>query len=176
MKFRAGLCFVLSLSPGITLAQTGSAPDSATLQSLLTEVRQLRVTLERTMMVWPQMQLLLQRAQLQQQRVESVSRQLEQLRDQLARSAADSGRLAAEVKRTEEILTEEQDARRRRDIEINLKRIKAVSEEQATRDQQQQARESQLDGQLQGERAKLNELNDRLDALERVLQAPPSSK
>jgi hypothetical protein len=36
------------------------------------------------------------------------------------------------------------------------------------RDKQQQARESQLAGQLQAKQAKLHELNDRLDGLERA--------
>lgn len=171
MQFRAVILFAFS---PIVLAQTG-APSDSTMQSLLAEVRQLRVTLERSMTLWPQAQLVLQRAQLQQQRVESLSRQLEQLRDQLARSAAEAGRLGQQIKRFEDLVVQEQDARRRQEFESQVKNFKMQLDGQALRDQQQQAREGQLAGQLQAEQSKLVELNDRMDALERMLQAasPP---
>ena len=173
MKIRWEVFFLAVLSTGSSLAQTGAAADAATLQSLLNEVRQLRLAIERTGALWPQMQIMLQRVQLQQQYVETLSRQLEQLRDQIARSANESAQLNSRVKESEIRAGQEQDARRRQQAEDEIKRLKAVIEQIAMRDRQQQDRESQLAGALQNEQAKLNDLNARLDAVERLLQAPP---
>jgi chromosome segregation ATPase len=156
------------------VAQNGSTPDSAILQSLLTEVRQLRMAVERAASVLPQTQVLLQRFQLQQQHVETLSRQLEQLRDRITRSSAEDAHFAAEVRDVESGERQEKDATRRRELEERLKTAKAQLEQQAISDQQQRARESQLAGQLQNEQSKLNDLQERLDALERLLQAPLS--
>jgi hypothetical protein len=65
-------------------AQTNS--DNATIQSLLAEVRQLRLAVERSLSLTPRMQLLLQRAQVQEQKVARISQQL-------TRSANRSGHL-----------------------------------------------------------------------------------
>ena len=164
------------LFPMAALAQTGSIPDNATLQSLLAEVRQLRLAVERATSVLPQTQLLLQRAQLQQQHVESVSRQLEQLRDEMAKSAAEDARNAGHVKALEALAGQEQDPNRRQQFEDEIKGLKAHLEQQGTLDQEQKARESQLAAQLQNEQAKLSELNERLDALERTFQYPAPAR
>jgi hypothetical protein len=168
------LMLALSLYPMAAVAQSGSAPDNATLQSLLAEVRQLRMAVERAASVLPQTQVLLQRTQLQQQHVETLSRQLEQLRDQITKSSVEDDHFAAEVRDTEARASQEQDTNRRREVELRLKSAKAQMEQEAIRDQRQRARESQLAGQLQNEQGKLSELQERLDALERVLQAPLS--
>ena len=176
MKLYSASCLMLSLSlyPIAAVAQNGGAPDNATLQSLLAEVRQLRMAVERAVSVLPQTQVLLQRTQLQQQHVETLSRQLEQLRDQITKSSAEDAHFAAEVRDAETRASQEQDATRHRYEEERLKSAKAQMEQEAIRDQRQRARESQLAGQLQNEQIKLSELQERLDALERVLQAPPS--
>src|SRR5260370_27979469 len=176
MKLYSVSCLMLALSlyPMAAVAQNGNAPDNATLQSLLAEVRQLRMAIERAASVLPQTQVLLQRTQLQQQHVETLSRQLEQLRDQITKSSVEDAHFAAEVRDAETRASQEQDANRRREVEERLKSAKAQMEQEAIHDQRQRARESQLAGQLQNEQSKLNELQERLDALERVLQAPPS--
>ena len=162
---------VVCLCPPMAMAQNSLIQDR-TWESLLTEVRQLRLAVERATSLLPQTQVLLQRAQIQQQRVESLSRQLEQLRDQIARSAGENSKLAGEVKDIESRVTQEPDPSRRRDWEAGIKRAQAQLEVDAVRDQQQRARESELAGRLQNEETKLNELNDRLDALARQLESP----
>src|SRR6266550_121368 len=56
---------------------TDASSEKATLQALLTEVRQLRFALERSTSVVPRIQLAFQRFQLQQDRVDSLSKQLQ---------------------------------------------------------------------------------------------------
>ena len=176
MKLYSASCLMLALSlyPMSAVAQSDSAPDNTTLRLLLAEVRQLRMAVERATSVLPQTQVLLQRTQLQQQHVETLSRQLEQLRDQITKSSAEDAHFAAELRDAEARASQEQDANRRRDVDQRLKSAKAQLEQQAMHDLAQRARESQLAGQLQNEQSKLNELQERLDALERMLQAPTS--
>ena len=169
MKLCPTALLLLFLYPhGPAAAQTDSN------QALLTEVRQLRLTLERAMSLWPQSQLVLQRVGLQQQHVESISRQLEQVRDQVTRGGMEVSQNAVTVTRMESALNQEQNENRRRDIEVEIKRLKAQGEEFSMRNQQLQAREAQLAGQFQAEQARLTELNDRLDGLERMLQSAPA--
>jgi len=151
------LFLAISLA-GTAFGQAGAPAQPDTLQALLTEVRLLRQTL-----------VVIQRLAVQQQHVDALSRQLDQVREQIARSAQESNAQMAAVAANEARLAkEQQDGFVRHDIEDEIKKAKVVMEEQAVRDKQQQARESQLAGQLQAEQVKLHELNDRLDGLERA--------
>jgi hypothetical protein len=176
MKSSVALCFLatISISPGRAYGQQQS---DATLQTLLNEVRQLRLALERSAVVAPKIQVTLQRMQLQQEQVTRLSRQLEDVRNQLAHSGAEAVDIGAQLKVDETRLASEQDATRRKQIEEETRmlklRLEQVSERQSMQATQQQARESELAGRLQTEHNKLNELNDRLTGLERMLDGPP---
>lgn len=158
---------------GLAYSQTNS---DAAIQALLVEVKQLRLALERSAVVAPKIQVTLQRLQLQQEQVSRLSRQLEELRDRLAQAALDSGRLAAETKQAEARLTQEVDPARRKIIEDQIRvannRLEMEREQQSVHEASQRARESELSGRLHSEQAKLDELNDRLNALERMLESP----
>jgi chromosome segregation ATPase len=160
-----------------TRALAQSSSDSATIQALLAEVRQLRLALERSAALAPRIQLTLQRAQLQQDQVARLSRQLEDLRDRMAQAASEETQTLAQIKAAEAHVVQEQDAARRKTIEEEIKAVKArleqQSEQQRIQQAQQQARESELAGRLETERSKLNELNEKLNALERMLDGPP---
>ncbi len=150
--------FLAVFLAGTAFGQAGAPAQPDMLQALLVEVRQLRQTL-----------VVIQRLGVQQQHVDALSRQLDQVREQIARSAQESNALMAAVAANEARLAkEQQNGYVRHDIEDEIKKFKVAMEEKAVRDKQQQARESQLAGQLQAEQAKLHELNDRLDGLERA--------
>jgi hypothetical protein len=59
-------------------AQTSSVDQAATTQALLTEVRMLRITLEKSMLSVPRLQLAYQRVQEQEQRVDALKKDLDQ--------------------------------------------------------------------------------------------------
>jgi SMC interacting uncharacterized protein involved in chromosome segregation len=167
---------ILALATGTAFAQT--ATDN-TIYTLLTEVRQLRLALERSALLAPKIQVTLQRMQLQQDAVSRVSRQLEDVRDQIAKAAAEEANLASHAKGLEERIAQEQEPVRRKQMEEEVKHLKqrlGKSEQQSMNEGQQRARESELAGRLQTEQAKMNELNERLTALERLLEAPQPPK
>ncbi|MGC9947487.1 MAG: hypothetical protein ABSF64_14070 [Bryobacteraceae bacterium] len=162
---------VLLAAPAATTAPAQTAsPDSATMQALLSEVRQLRRTVEKNMSLGPRMQVILQRAQYQEQKVLRAQQQLDDVRkqvsDQTARQNAANDRLA----KIEQDISNESDAARRaqlEDIRAGLKMVVGNGP-----DQQLRARESELSNSLDTEQAALNELNEKLDALERQIEAP----
>jgi hypothetical protein len=175
MKSISAFCILIATvltTAGTTQAQTSDS----TMQALLAEVRQLRLALERSAVVAPRIQVTLQRMQLQQDSVSRASRQLEDLRDQLAKSAAVEADMAVHIKDVEARSAQEQDSARRKAMEDEVKQFKSrleqKTDQQTMNDAQQRARESELVGRLQTEQAKLNELNDRLNTLERMLEPP----
>ena len=160
-------------------AATSAAPavaqntnsDAATMQALLTEVRLLRRTLEKSIMLGPKMQLLLQRAQMQDQKVARISQQLEDVRKQIATEAAQQTKVGESIAQIEQEISSEADTERRKqmeDMRAGLKKMAANGP-----DQQLQTRESALTNTLQTEQAVLNEINEKLDALERQFDVSP---
>ena len=71
-------------------------------------------------------------------------------------------------------LAQETDAAKRAEAERSLQSLKVELEEVNRKEQQEQAYEVQLQAQLQTEQAKLAELNERLDTLQRELETQMS--
>jgi|HubBroStandDraft_1064217.scaffolds.fasta_scaffold02102_7 chromosome segregation ATPase len=153
-------------------AQTAN-PDAATMQALLSEVRQLRHTVEKTLSLGPRMQILLQRAQFQEQKVSRVSQQLDEVRKQIAAETARQNGANERLTKIEQDISAESDAGRRAQLEDMRAGLKMVVGNGP--DQQLRARETELANSLDTEQAALNEFNEKLDALERQLEAPPAS-
>jgi chromosome segregation ATPase len=169
--FRFGMIVLLAaLAAGSAPAQTANA-DNATLQALLSEVRQLRLTMEKSVTLGPRMQLIMQRAQLQDARVARISQQLDEVRKQIAAEAAQQADANERLAKIEQDTVAETDAGRRAQLEDVHAHFKMVAGRGP--DQQLRARESELANALQGEQATLNDLNGKLDALERQLETPP---
>ena len=149
---------------------TDASPDKATLQALLTEVWQLRFALERSTSVVPRIQLAFQRLQLQQDRVDRLSRQLHESHAQTAVIVDRKTHMAAALQQFEVRISQEQDLTRRKGLELDMKGLAVELDQQTLHEQQEQAQEIQFSGQLQTEQAKLNELSDQLNELDKKLQ------
>ena len=170
MKYLLQLA-ILALLSALAQATPASAqtanPDSATMQALLSEVRQLRLTVEKSLSLAPRMQLLLQRAQLQDQKVARITQQLDEVRKQIgvetARQTSANDRLA----KIEQDISNEADATRRKQLEDVRASLKMVAGNGP--DQQLRARESEIANSLQTEQAILDEINGKLDTIERQL-------
>jgi len=149
-------------------AQTAS-PDSATLQELLAEVRQLRMTMQKTLSLGPRMQLLLQRAQFQEQRVARVQQQLDDIRKQISAETSRQTAATERLAKIEQDISAESDAARRSQLEDMRAGLKMVLGNGP--DPQLRAREGELNNALVAEQATLAEFNDKLDSLERQLES-----
>jgi len=151
-------------------SQTSQADSGQTMQALLSEVHQLRLAIQRSNLNTYHAQVTLERFRLQQQQVDRLNDKLGGVRAQIARLQIDKSRLQGDSPRLEAQLSQESDPGKRRELENQQQAIKLEVERLLETVSQQREMESQLNGQLQIEQAKLNELNERLDALQKELE------
>ena len=158
----------------LSAAARGQSPaqpsDTQVLQALLGEVRQLRISLERATIVSTRMQMALQRMRLQEERVTRVSQQLEETRKTIGEFESEKPRIAERIKDVEEHARQTADPMARGQMEADYKGMKTHLEQVNVLQEQRRAREGELASQLLAEQAKLNELNDRLNQMERALE------
>jgi len=148
-----------------------SQPDSGQImQALLGEVRQLRQAIQRSNLNTYHAQVTLERLRLQQQRVDRLTEKLGEARKELAAMRRNMAELPEAIKKLEAQLARESDANRRRELEKNQELFKSMIESGPEDVAKLQETESELSGQLQIEQVKLNELNDRLDTLQKELE------
>jgi hypothetical protein len=129
------------------------------LQELVTEVRQLRATLQRMNAAIYKGQVLLERLKLQQEQVSRMSGELVSVREDVQEVRLHQKRIKETIPRVEEGV----EAGTRHPGE--LAGMKAELEGLILREQRLTIRESRLAADLEGERAVLNDLNDKLNAL-----------
>jgi chromosome segregation ATPase len=173
MKYFSIAAFTVTTIIGLTVpasAQTTN-PDTPTIQVLLTEVRQLRLALEKSILLAPRMQLTMQRLQVQEQKVARLSQQLDEARKENSTVAARHVKLTEELNKAEQQISAETDAARRKQVEQLIADLKPEASDTTTQ-QSLSARESEIAASLQNERAVLNELNDKLNRMERALEVP----
>jgi chromosome segregation ATPase len=165
----------LTITTMIGVAFTASAQttnsDAPTIQALLAEVRQLRLALEKSALLGPRMQLTMQRLQLQEQKVARLSERLDEARKQTSSAAAQHMKVTEELNEAEQQISSETDAARRKELGATIAHLKKMASD-TTAQQSLGARESEIASSLQNERAALNELNDKLNGMERVLDVP----
>ena len=147
--------------------QSPQGNDGQPMEALVSEVRQLRFAIQRSNLTSYLAQVTLERLRLQQPRVDRLSERLVTVRAELAETRLRQARAAEELKYVENELGKEKDPRKRRELEGSLEMIKRYPEIIA----ELQEQETRLVAQLQPELAKLNELNDRLDTMQKELEA-----
>jgi chromosome segregation ATPase len=151
-------------------AQTPPAtPDSSVIQSLLSEVHQLRLAIERTNSIGPRIQLVVERVKMQQQVVSRLSDQLETVRRDLDSRQAAETRSAEQIRNAESEINQTTDPNKRKNLEGELKDFRPMMEQMQKTTQLLQAREADLSSRLRSEQATLDGLNDRLNQIERSL-------
>lgn len=156
---------IIAFTPEKAMAQSAQSnaarPTSEqSLEELVREVRQLRATLQRLNAATYKSNVLLERLKLQQDQVGQMSRELYNTRDEIGEIRAQQARLKEALRQIEA------------GIELGTKHpaelaaLKGELEMLSEREQRALARETRLANDLELERAKLNDVNDRLNALE----------
>jgi len=136
------------------------------LQELVVEVRQLRATLQRMNAAIYRGQVLLERLKLQQEQVTRISRELSGVHEELQELRGVQQRMKEMIPRVQEAV----DAGTKHSSE--LASLKFELEQISQREQRSMARESRLAADLESERAILNDLNDKLNALVELEMTP----
>jgi len=178
--FCLAICCLISLNSPLALsgksAHSSPADEEQTLRSLLGEVHELRLAIQRTSLNSYRAQIALERLRLQQAVVERLTRELEVARNEMSEMKLNQSRTSEMAKEMENQINREADPNRRADLEREVKMIKAELENHAQREQRHREREAQLTSQLPTEQAKLGELHERLDAMERELESQQSTE
>jgi chromosome segregation ATPase len=151
-------------------AQT-SSPDSQALQALLSEVRQLRQDMQTTVIASQRAQILIYRLQMEEAAMERASKRTEDARDKLARIQDERRHIAAEVKRSEDAVdAPENSAAQKKALADRLAALKTRLETLEVDEQQSQSRQIEADQQQRAEEAKLTDLREQLDRLDKTLE------
>ena len=137
-------------------------PDQV-IQELLSEVHQLRVAMQQMSVNAYRGQIMVERLRLQQDHVSRLTREVTSIRAEIA-----------EMKSSEPLVKERlDDAEKKFETgvlsDIQVKQIRAQSADMKRRQEVMLEREAQLSIELDQERSNLNDLNKRLDALEREI-------
>lgn len=162
---RALFLFALSIP---ALAQSPS-PDAAVTQALLTEIRQLRQDLQTTATAILRAQIVMYRLQAQTAMLNRATQRLDDARNRCTVAQNQQRNLIAEAQRAEERLRSNIDPTERKQLEEQERRLKSAQEMFISEEQQCRAREAEADSQFRAEHAKMSELEDQLDKLDKVL-------
>ena len=145
--------------------------DSQTLQALLAEIRLLRQDLRITTVAAQRSQILIYRLQGQEAAVGRASQRLDEAREKLARIQDERQHVAAEVKQTEDFLSNtENPATQKKAFEDRLSELKSRLGSLESNEQQYQSREIEAQQQLRAEEVRLSDLRDQLDRLDKTLE------
>jgi chromosome segregation ATPase len=175
-----GLCLVtfFHVSPASAQAQGNKPAESTqgdrdqTLKQLLTEVRELRLTVQRATVSNTRFQMLIERVRVQQAHVDALSRQLENLHSQVADMKGAKPQIEQQIKDAEDLLDRTPDPNAHAELDSRIKGGKGNLARLAQEDERLRNRETAVDTEVQAAQAKLNELNGQLDALMSELKGP----
>ena len=175
-----GLCLVTFcyVSPTRAQAQSNKPAESTqgdrdqTLKQLLTEVRELRLAVQRATVSNTRFQMLIERERVQQAHVDALSRQLENIHSQVADMKGAKPQIEQQIKDAEDLLDRTPDPNAHAELDSRIKGGKANLARLAQEDERLRNRETAVDTEVQAGQAKLNELNGQLDALMSELKVP----
>lgn len=163
----------LSLVHGVKGQNNKPPDDKETIQELLTEVRMLRQalqTLHRMNLDTYRSQLLVDRIRVNRDDVRRLTASLNETRETLRRTQLTIPSFTDQVKMQEAQFQLEVDPAKRSQLEFELKRTKEALENYKTQIEPLKEREQQLAADLNAEKTKLQELEGRLDLLERGIE------
>jgi valyl-tRNA synthetase len=169
--FRAVFAFtIVTAAVAQTAAQTAS-PDTQALQALVTEIRQLRQDLQVTTIATQRVQIVLYRVQTQTAMVTAAAARLEDARTSLGKAQSELKRVSGIIPMMEEEVRSAPDAAQRKSREDSLIQTKINIERSVADEQRLQSREIDAETQYRAEQAKLADLQDQLDRLDKLLDS-----
>jgi hypothetical protein len=162
-------CAVLLLALSFPALAQSPSPDAAVTQALLTEIRQLRQDLQTTAAAVLRAQIVMYRIQAQATLVNRATQRLDDARNRCTVAQNQQKNLIAEAQRAEERLRSNIDPAERKQLEGQERRLKSAQEMFGSEEQQCRAREAEAESQFRVEHAKMGELEDQLDKLDKAL-------
>jgi chromosome segregation ATPase len=146
-----------------------TAPSSDIMTALIQEVRQLRMAMEQSAAVAPRVQLTLARLNIEEQRIAQLAAQFDRARQEVSIHALTVRRLSGELEEIEKSLQATTDEPRRQAVEVGINDLKRQLKLHAASEDAARTREHEAAQALTIEQNRWNDLNARLDELERLL-------
>jgi chromosome segregation ATPase len=167
---RSGLLFGLLVLGSCFASGQSVSRDTQALESLVKELRQLRQDLVTTTVAAQRVQIVLYRLQGQQTAVQQAAQRRDLARDRLTETESQVKRVTGELQQNEDRIAQMQSAPERKELQEQvLPRLKADVETLRHLQQQQQVSASESEDRLRAEQAKLGDLENFLDRLDKTL-------
>jgi hypothetical protein len=167
--YRAALFLLLPVVTATTAFAQSVPPDSPALQALVSEIRQLRQEMQATTVAAQRVQIALFRMQAQTAAVARAASRLDDAKSKVSEAQAHHAELTARMHHMEEAQRSIQDQNELKALAEALPIIKIDLERVAAEELRWQASEADGASQLRTEQAKLNDLQDLLDRLDKIL-------
>jgi chromosome segregation ATPase len=145
-------------------------PESPTMQALLSEIRQLRQDLQTAAIAARRAQIVIYRLHEQEMAVERATERLENAKTSLGQIQMQQKYDAEQLKRFEEIKARVENEQERKQYDDAISNIRSRSESSEAEVQELQSKKFDLEQQLRIEEAKLQQLQDQLDRLDKDLE------
>jgi chromosome segregation ATPase len=161
-----GICLMIVVGP--LLAQGSQNPD--VLASLLAEVRGLRAAMEQVASVGPRVQLSMGRLQLQEQRVTAALRKVDDLHERRTDAERDVAQMRSQIAHAQEMMEKTPlDSPERQTLEAQNRALREAVGIRASDVQRLASEEADAASALAAEQGRWNDINQRLEDLERAL-------
>jgi chromosome segregation ATPase len=159
-----------AFTPGGQVRQAAPPAETDVLPALLTEVRGLRVAMEKMVSAGPQVQLALGRVQLQEQRINSLIRRLDETRAAVVEAQTQYDHVQESARRLEgQLRNPRPDGPPIEDLKEAHARLPQELAQVLTKLQRATADEAAMAADLASEQARWTDLNQRMEALEATL-------
>jgi predicted nucleic acid-binding Zn-ribbon protein len=166
---RSAVYFAMALfGSAAAVAQTAS-PEPQMTQTLLAEIRQLRLDLQGAAATIQRVQIGMYRLSTQSAQVERAKERLEQTRNTCKRVQWQGQNLSTQVEQAEALKRNAQNSSDQQRAQKMFAQIQSETALLATQEQECQVEQANAEAQYRTEEGKMNELQDRLDRLDRVL-------
>jgi len=160
------LSLLVFSSPALGQATPAESP---TLQAMLAEIRQLRQDLQTSAIAARRAQILVYRLHVQEAAVAHASQRLDEAKSSAEQLRARRKYQEIQIKQYETLKGRAENAAQRQQFEDAILDLKAQTEALAGEEQDAQMRETELEQQSRIEQAKLDQLQDELDRLDRAV-------
>jgi hypothetical protein len=152
------------------VCQAPACPEAQTLQSLLTEVHQLRQDLQTVSVAARRAQILIYRLYVQDAIVQRVSENLNNAKTALDAMRTNRGFQTEQIKQYEEARDGSEDPTHRKQMDDMIAQWKSRLEAENSTEQELQAKETELEEELRTERAKFEQEQAKLAELDNALE------
>jgi hypothetical protein len=163
--------YVLLLAVPFALAAQTAEPDSKITQTLISEIQQLRLAIERSTLLSARTQLAVSQLQVQETAVARLTSQLNEVRTQAPGAMGNKARIGEFIKQTEQQRTTASNPQDALMMETKLKELKVELDQATAVEQLRSTREGELAVQLQTALNQIADSRGRIAEMERALDA-----